>query len=119
MIIIKPWTPIPEKNSFCSAFLEWNLISIRALGGRDRYCSVLTTSGDTYIFDPTSTNFNLKNGCRRHVHSAGEVTSVSTEQYLSLPPNARIEIKFHSKKAEQNEFFSGIGVQGFITINKI
>ena len=79
---------------------------------------VLTTSGDTKTFNATSPNFNIKNGSRRHVHTAGEVTCVSTDQFLSLPPNAKVEIRFHSKKVEQRGSSFGIGVQGFITINK-
>ena len=42
LIVIKPWTPIPEEDPLCSAFLEWNLISTLAFGGRERYWSVLT-----------------------------------------------------------------------------
>ena len=48
---------------------------------------------------------------RRHRHPAGEVSSVSTEQYVSLPPNAIIGVRFNAEKT--------VGVQGFMTISKL
>ena len=56
---------------------------------------------------------------RRHRHSAGEVTCVSTEQYFSLPPDSRIEVQFHSKKSSLSGSNPGVGVQGFFMINKL
>jgi hypothetical protein len=46
---------------------------------------------------------------KRFRHSAGEVTCISVEEYVSLPPEATLSVRFHA----------AVPAQGFFSIKKM
>jgi hypothetical protein len=57
----------------------------------------------------TLTSALRETNVKRFHHSIGEITSVSLEEYLSLPPEARITIRYHAHHP----------AQGFIAFRKL